>query len=88
MKNVLSLKKNGAKMTGVAFWGVSDAVTWIKGEKPLLFSTLGNPKQAYYAVLQAYADAGISTGSSSQTSVTAASLSDGWYYIKNTNFAL
>ena len=84
MKNVLSLKKNGAKITGITFWGISDAVTWIKGEKPLLFSTLGKPKQAYYAVLQAYSDAGISSGSS-QATVNAASISNGWYYIKNTN---
>ena len=91
MKNILNLKKNGAKITGLTFWGISDAVTWIKGEKPLLFSTLGNPKQAYYAVLQAYSDAGITTGGGtssgggSSSTLEAASINDGWYYIKNTN---
>ncbi len=64
MKQVCTLKKNGAKITGVTIWGLSDDVTWIKGETPLLFSTLGNPKYAYYRMLDAYKDV-MGSGSSS-----------------------
>lgn len=44
MKNVISIKKAGGKITGLTIWGLADDVTWIKGQKPLLFSTIGNPK--------------------------------------------
>ncbi len=80
MKNVLRIKKAGGKITGLTWWGISDHVTWIKGEKPLLFSYLNVPKSSYYNVLQAYKDAGFAGGNgSSQT------LPNGWYYIKNIN---
>lgn len=80
MKNVLRIKKAGGKITGLTWWGISDHVTWIKGEKPLLFSYLNVPKSSYYNVLQAYKDAGFTGGNgSSQT------LPNGWYYIKNIN---
>lgn len=92
MKNILAIKKNGGKITGITYWGVSDEVTWIKGEKPLLFSTLGNAKQAYHRVLAAYTDAGFtvggtggSTGGGSSVNNNYAKLNNGWYYIKNTN---
>lgn len=101
MKNVNSLKKNGGKITGITIWGVSDDVSWISGGKnPLLFSTLNNPKQSYYAFLQAYTDTGFSSNSSSgsgssnngstntgtdNSTTSYATLSDGWYYIKNVN---
>lgn len=64
MKNVVTLKKNGGNITGVTIWGLSDDVTWIKGETPLLFSTLGNAKYAYYRMLEAYTDV-MGSGSSS-----------------------
>jgi endo-1,4-beta-xylanase len=80
MKNVLRIKKAGGKITGLTWWGISDHVTWIKGEKPLLFSYLNVPKSSYYNVLQAYKDTGFAGGNgSSQT------LPNGWYYIKNIN---
>lgn len=80
MKNVLRIKKAGGKITGLTWWGISDHVTWIKGEKPLLFSYLNVPKSSYYNVLQAYKDTGFTGGNgSSQT------LPNGWYYIKNIN---
>lgn len=95
MKNVLALKKSGARITGITYWGLSDQVTWIRNAKPLLFSSLGKPKSAYYSVIQAYKDAGYKVGGSqsssgsqqggSTASVTAASINNGWYFIKNTN---
>ncbi len=80
MKNVLSIKKAGGNITGLTWWGIADHVTWIKGEKPLLFSYLNVPKSSYYNVLQAYRDSGL--GSSDTNYET---LPDGWYYIKNIN---
>lgn len=62
MSNVLALKKNGGKITGITIWGLSDDVTWIRGERPLLFSSLGQPKSAYYRMLEAYRDAGMTGG--------------------------
>lgn len=80
MSSILTLKKNGGNITGITFWGISDDVTWIKGETPLLFSTLGVSKPAYSSVLSAYEDAGYGIGGTS-----AQTLADGWYYIKNIN---
>lgn len=82
MKNVLRIKKAGGNITGLTWWGISDQVTWIKGEKPLLFSYLNVPKSSYYNVLQAYKDAGFTGGSQGGSSQT---LPNGWYYIKNIN---
>lgn len=82
MKNVLRIKKAGGKITGLTWWGISDQVTWIKGEKPLLFSYLNVPKSSYYNVLQAYKDAGFTGGNQGESSQT---LPNGWYYIKNIN---
>lgn len=79
MTNILKVKKNGGNITGITFWGISDDVTWIKGQKPLLFSTLGVAKEAYYRVLAAYKDAGFGGGSTG----TQPTLQNGWYYIKN-----
>lgn len=62
MTNILAIKKNGGNITGITIWGLSDDVTWIRGEKPLLFSTLGNPKDAYHRMLEAYQNAGITSG--------------------------
>lgn len=80
MSSILTLKKNGGNITGITFWGISDDVTWINGETPLLFSTLGVAKPAYNSVLNAYEDAGYGIGGT-QTQT----LADGWYYIKNIN---
>lgn len=88
MTNILKIKKAGGNITGLTFWGLSDDVTWITGQTPLLFSSLNVPKEAYYKVLQAYTDAGYQVGggsSSSTTNTNYATLSDGWYYIKNIN---
>lgn len=80
MSRILAIKKNGGNITGITFWGISDNVTWITGETPLLFSTLGVAKAAYNSVMKAYEDAGYGIGGTlNQT------LADGWYYIKNIN---
>lgn len=61
MTGLLEKKKNGAKITGITYWGLSDVSTWRPGEKPLLFRTLSTPKLSYYKVLEAYVDAGLYT---------------------------
>ena len=90
MKNILAIKKKGANITGLTWWGISDDVTWIDNATPLLFSKLGNAKYAYYRVLDAYTDAGYiigGTGGSNTGTPSSnyATLKDGWYYIKDTN---
>ena len=84
MKNVISIKKAGGKSTGLTIWGLADDVTWIKGQKPLLFSTIGNPKTAYWSVLQAYKDSGVTQATVTPSS-SSSTISNGWYYIKNVN---
>ena len=84
MKNVISIKKSGGKITGLTIWGLADDVTWIKGQKPLLFSTIGNPKTAYWSVLQAYKDSGVTQATVTPSS-SSSTISNGWYYIKNVN---
>lgn len=84
MKNVISVKKAGGKITGLTIWGLADDVTWIKGQKPLLFSTIGNPKTAYWSVLQAYKDSGVTQATVTPSS-SSSTISNGWYYIKNVN---
>lgn len=86
MKNVLKIKKAGGKITGLTWWGISDQVTWIKGEKPLLFSYLNVPKSSYYNVIQAYKDAGFTGGNQGGNQAgNSQTLPNGWYYIKNIN---
>ena len=99
MKQVNGAKKNGGKITGVTWWGLSDQTTWIKNSKPLLFSTPGNPKQSYYKAIQAYTETFGAAGGQSQNQPkpqpqpsnenvnnnSTASISNGWYYLKNTN---
>ncbi|MBO4458913.1 MAG: endo-1,4-beta-xylanase [Butyrivibrio sp.] len=55
-KQINNVKKNGGNITGITWWGLSDQTTWINNSKPLLFSSPGNPKQAYNKVIQAYTD--------------------------------
>ena len=63
MSNVIKIKTAGGKITGVTFWGISDDVSWVKENNPLLFSRFNTPKSSYYKVLQAYTDAGLQQGS-------------------------
>lgn len=58
-KMILNMKKdNMANITSVTFWGLSDATTWLtgnKGEKsyPLLFDEDMNAKPCYYTIYNA-----------------------------------
>ncbi len=91
LKQVMQLKKSGKNITGLTIWGLADDVTWIRGEKPLLFSNIYTPKTAYYGVLQAFKDSGYTTNtgssnsgsSSSGSTVSGSTINNGWYYIKN-----
>lgn len=58
MKGLLELKKEGGNVTGITYWGMSDSQSWRSEKTPLLFSTPGEKKSAYYSVLKAYIDAG------------------------------
>ncbi|MEE3469731.1 MAG: endo-1,4-beta-xylanase [Butyrivibrio hungatei] len=55
-KKINQIKKNGGNVTGITWWGLSDQTTWINNSKPLLFSSPGQPKQAYNKVIQAYTE--------------------------------
>ena len=93
MKSILSIKKKGANITGLTWWGLSDDVTWIDNATPLLFSKLGVAKYGYYRVLDAYTDSGYVVGGSGNSGGSNtgtpngdyATLKDGWYYIKDSN---
>ncbi len=61
MEDLLEMKKNGAAINGITYWGISDVTSWRKTEKPLLFTTPKTPKLAYYKALEAYVDAGLYT---------------------------
>lgn len=47
-------KNDGANITGITWWGLSDQTTWIGGQSPLLFSSPGNPKPVYNTVINSY----------------------------------
>jgi endo-1,4-beta-xylanase len=55
-KKINAAKKNGGKITGVTWWGLSDQTTWISNSAPLLFSRPGVTKQSYNKVIQAYTE--------------------------------
>ena len=55
-KGINAAKKNGGKISGITWWGLSDQTTWISNSAPLLFSRPGQPKQAYTKVIQAYTE--------------------------------
>ena len=95
-KNINTAKKNGGNISCITWWGPSDAETWLRGEKPLPWSTIGNPKGAYDAQVNAYLDVfGAPGQGSTQTNPqpqqpgtqtgndnTTAHIDDGWYYLK------
>lgn len=54
MKGLVDKRKNGAAITGVTFWGLSDSVSWRFGQSALLYgSGIKDPKKALYAVYAA-----------------------------------
>lgn len=75
MKAINELKKAGANITSITWWGLSDDVSW-RDDNPLLFSNLYTPKASYYRTIDAYNDV---FGAGGPTT----SLTDGWYYIRN-----
>lgn len=96
-KRINTLKKNGAKITGVTWWGISDQVTWIKDASPLLFSTPYQTKGAYNRYMQAFNEVFGAAQPNPQPAnpqpanpqpvnpKPAAQVKDGWYYLKNVN---
>lgn len=55
---LVAMKRGGVNITGVTFWGLTDADTWLTGFKretsyPLLFGGDYAAKSAYFAVLEA-----------------------------------
>lgn len=49
-------KDQGAKITGITWWGSSDTLSWRKEGVPLLFSNYGQAKKQYNQVLEAVSD--------------------------------
>ena len=68
MSAILSMKKKGANITNITYWGLYDSVSWRSSQNPLLFSSLTTPKKAYTQVLQAYVDSGIEVAPSTEPS--------------------
>jgi endo-1,4-beta-xylanase len=54
---LVSKKKAGVNITGLTFWGLCDSNSWRRDGKPLLFSALFSPKDAYYKAIDAAKDA-------------------------------
>ena len=61
MEKLIKLKKEGAAINGITYWGVSDMNSWRPGENALLYKNIRTPKLSYYKVLEAYVDAGLYT---------------------------
>ncbi len=53
IKMLREKKAGGANITCITFWGLSDDRSWRSDGQPLLYSTVGNKKTAYYSVLEA-----------------------------------
>lgn len=50
MGQIVDAKRNGANITNVTFWGITDATGWRADGSPLLFDGDYAPKDSYYAV--------------------------------------
>ncbi len=50
MQVIVDEKKNGANITAVVFWGITDGTSWRKTGYPLLFNADYSVKDAFYAV--------------------------------------
>lgn len=52
IKMFIEKKKAGSNITGLTFWGLSDANSWRSSGKPLLFSAIFSPKDVFYKVIE------------------------------------
>ncbi len=50
MGQIVDAKRDGANITAVVFWGITDATSWRADGSPLLFDGNYAPKDSYYAV--------------------------------------
>lgn len=50
MTEIVDAKKDGANITAVVFWGITDGTSWRKTGYPLLMNADYSPKKAFYAV--------------------------------------
>ena len=53
MKEIVNAKKDGANITAVVFWGITDGTSWRKDGYPLLINADYTPKKAFYSVKNA-----------------------------------
>lgn len=53
IKMFVSKKKAGVNITGITFWGLCDSLSWRWQNRPLLFSAMFCPKDAFYKVIEA-----------------------------------
>nr|WP_302597057.1 endo-1,4-beta-xylanase [uncultured Cellulosilyticum sp.] len=53
INKVMELKKGGANISAVVFWGVTDTTSWLGGY-PLLFDGEYKAKPAYYSIIEDY----------------------------------
>nr|MBP3598614.1 endo-1,4-beta-xylanase [Eubacterium sp.] len=54
MTEIIDAKANGANITSVTIWGISDATSWREDRAPVLFgSDLADVKPSFYAVIDA-----------------------------------
>jgi len=54
VKGLVDFRKAGGNITGITFWGLSDAVTWRFGKSALLYGeSIKDPKKSLYAVYAA-----------------------------------
>lgn len=51
--NVVRVCRMEPRCEAVTFWGFTDAHTWLRGDRPLLFDAAYQPKPAYFGVLDA-----------------------------------
>jgi len=56
LTDLVKINRNSGKIKSIVFWGMSDIDSWLKQYDPLLFSSPGVPKNAYFKVLQAYTE--------------------------------
>lgn len=54
LKGLVDFKKAGGNISGITFWGLSDAVTWRFGKSALLYGkSINDPKKSLYAAYAA-----------------------------------